>query len=261
MPAFLEFSPAVFELVDREETAYGEDSLQVNKSRVHVGRQVETVTGRWSDHKGFLASLGENQLENGIHRLSQIEDVKINEGALRSVRRLLHDWVAAQAAFVSCDGAAQCEKYIPVSGATVIHLRPSQRPASRKSSQIRGNQRAIKSFAKQKQKDVLFLIGFQSQSKNDSSPTQGMLNGALRDESTRYFLLEAQMFSEEEEYSGKEASGKVFGSRGELPVKVGSCEILYCRRMFSCFESTGLTLFSLRWLGESLEKAFFREFF
>jgi hypothetical protein len=261
MPAFLELSPALVESVSREETAYGEDPLQVNKIRAHVGRQAETRTGRWSNHKVFLASVGENPIENGIHRLSQIEDLKITEGTSRSVKRLLHDWVAAQAAVVSCDGAAQCEKYVPVSGTTIIHLRPSQQPARRKDSEIRGNHRALKSFAKQEQKDILFLIGFQSHSKDDASAIRGMPNGALHDESTRYFLFEAQMFSDEEEYSGKEASGKVFGTLGGLPVKVGSCEVLYCRRLFNCFESTGPTLSSLRWLGDALEKAFFREFF
>lgn len=261
MPAFLEFSPVAFESVSSEETRYGEDSLPANKSRVHVGRQVETVTGRWSNHKGLLESVGENKLENGIHRLSQVEDPKLTEGTTRSVKRLLRDWVAAQAAVVSCDGAAQCEKYVPVSGATIIHLRPSQQPVRRKGSEITGNHRASKSFAKQEQKDILFLVGFESHLKNDSSPTKGIPNGALRDESTGYFLMEAQTFSDEEEYSGKEAPEKVVGNRGGLPVKVGSCEILYCRRLSNCLESTGPTLFSLRWLGDALEKAFFREFF
>lgn len=247
MPAFLEFSPAVFESANAEETAYADDSLQVHKSRVHVGRQAESFTGRWSNHKAFLASVWENYQEKGIHR---IEDVKNTEGTLRSVKRLLHDWVAAQAAVGSCDGA---EKYVPVSGATVIHLRPVQQPARRKDPESRGAHRASKGSAKQDQKDMLFLIGFQSHSSNDLSPTQGISNS--------YILLEKRMFSDEEDHSGKEASEKISCSRGGLPVKVGSYETIYCWRPTNCFESSAPTLFSLRWLGEALEKAFFRKFF
>lgn len=248
MPAFLEFSPAVFESVSTEETAYADDSLQVNKSRVHVGRLAESLTGRWCNQKAFLVSVLENHQEKGIHR---IEDVKSTEGTLRSVKRLLHDWVAAQAAVVSRDGAVE---YVPVSGATIVHLRPAQQqPARRKDPESRGTHRALKSFAKQDQKDMLFLIGFQGHSSNGLSPTQGMSNS--------YILLEKRMFSDEEDHSGKEASGKILGGRGGLPVKVGSYEILYFRTLSNCFESSAPTLFSLRWLGEALEKAFFREFF
>jgi len=247
MPAFLEFSPAVFESVRTEESAYADDSLQVNKSRVPVARHVDSLTGRWSNHKSFLASALDNHQEKGIHR---IEDVKNTEGTLRNVKRLLHDWVAAQAAVVSCDGT---EKYVPVSGATIIHLRPPQQPARRKDPESRGGgHRASKSFAKQDQNDMLFLIGFQSHSSNVLPPTLGMSNS--------YILLQKQMFSDEEAHSGKEAPGKIFGDRVGLPVKVGSYETIYCRRLTNCYESSAPALLSLRWLGDALEKAFFREF-
>lgn len=112
MPASLEVSPAIVESVDTEET---DDAPQMNKSRVH--RQGESLTGRWSNQKALLASVLDSHQENGIHR---IEDVKQSEGTLRSLKRLLHDWMAAQAAIVG-------ENLVPVSAATIIHLRPSQK--------------------------------------------------------------------------------------------------------------------------------------
>lgn len=254
MPALLEFFPAVFE--ETEEN--GDESLQVNKSRVHVGRKVERVLGRWSNHKEFLASVGESQRENGIHRLSHNEDVKNSEETQRSVTGLLHAWLVAQAAVFSCDAPSQLEKYVPVSGTTIVHLRPSQQSVRIKDSESRGTHRALKSSVKQDQKDLLFLIGFQNHSNDGSSPTQALSNAATLDESNLYIMLESQMFLDEQEPFSRKASGTVSDSKRILPVKVGSFETISCRSLSNCYETCGPTLFSLRWLGESLEKAFFR---